>query len=457
MSFSWTTKELQEALRISIPTKITAHKIEFNSLDITHGDIFIALTKGQRNGHHFIKDALDRGAGAIISAQSYNDPRIIKVEDTEAALYDLAQYKRVHSRAKFIGITGSAGKTSTKEITNSLLSNFGSSFTNKGSFNNHIGLPLTLASTPLDTDFVTLELGMNASGEIRSLSKIARPDIAIITNIGEAHLEQLGTTENICRAKCEIFEYLFGQKIAIVNIDSPHFILQKTIIESLGVKMLTFGESSNANCVLKNFEMTAVGNKVIYSIMGEEIEAMTHLYGKHQAVNICAPLLAIKVLGLDIKKTPAMISSLPTYKGRGQITEIKLGSAKISLIDDAYNANPSSMKASLSALSSKEGKKIAILADMKELGPRAQELHIELKQYVIDAKLNFLYTFGDLMKGLNEDLANTIPSKHFDRVSDEAFAEIIQKAGIEDCIILVKGSNSTNINKFIEYLGLFSS
>ncbi|NDB83234.1 MAG: UDP-N-acetylmuramoyl-tripeptide--D-alanyl-D-alanine ligase [Alphaproteobacteria bacterium] len=459
MLLSWTENELGEALNQTILTKISASKLEFNSADIFEGDIFIALTGGVRDGHDFIPDALARGAGAIISqkaASSFKDSRVICVEDTSIALRKMAEYKRSRSQ-RIIGVTGSTGKTSTKDAIHLLLSTFGVSYVNRGTFNNFIGVPLSLASIPLEAEFACLEMGMNNKGEISELGKLARPHYAIITNIGSAHLENLGSIENICRAKCEIFENMEGPKIAILNMDSPYFDLQKEIAASYGVKIYTFGMNIKADCRLEDFDKRNVGASVKYRLMGTPIETVSNLYGIHQSLNLCAPLLLIHLLGFDAHKAASLIPKISSSAGRGNISTVTLGDRKITIIDDSYNANPDSVKASLRALSEFNGKKIAVLADMKELGPDSPSIHANLEESVINSDLSFIYCFGTMMRYLHRQLISKTNSAYFNDVSQSAFEIITSHLKEEDCTILIKGSKSTNISQLVGYIKAITS
>lgn len=447
----WTEKELENALNVPVLFKINSGKIDFYSSDIEKGDIFIAL-KGARDGHDFVDDALSRGASAVIISKDIKSDKAIKVDDTAAALIKLATYKRVNSSAKFIGVTGSVGKTSTKEIIGKFLSNFDKTYFNKGSFNNHLGVPLSLASIPHDARYSVNEIGMNNAGEIRELTKLVKPHIAVITMIGEAHLENLGTIENICKAKCEIFEGLEENGTAIINIDSPYYDLQVSILKDLGVKNIySFGESSKADCFLSKFEITDFGNIAHYNFFGSKFETINHLYGKHQSINIAASLLVVHCLGHKIESLKSVIESIIPYGGRGIAKDLIFGERKIKIIDDAYNANPTSVRAALESISRFTGTKVAILADMKELGERENEIHSELYKNVIDSGVTHFFGVGNLMKNLHDKLLGKIDSHHFNESSKENFEKIINLLPSGDLTILVKGSNSTKIRDFFDY------
>ena len=224
----WTSKQISQALDIKFSSKNNFGILQFNSKDVTEGDIFIALKGGARDGHDFVLDAINRGAGLAIVSQDVKDvpeSKVIKVENTFEALQDLAEYKRQNSKAHFIGITGSVGKTSTKEILGLVLESFGKTFISRNNFNNQIGVPINLASVSDDDEFVVIEMGMRAAGEISHLTKQVTPDIAVITSVAEGHLEFFDSVEKIADAKSEIFEYTNKNGIAVklltCDIDYP--------------------------------------------------------------------------------------------------------------------------------------------------------------------------------------------------------------------------------------------
>ncbi|MDX1916416.1 MAG: UDP-N-acetylmuramoyl-tripeptide--D-alanyl-D-alanine ligase [Rickettsiaceae bacterium] len=438
---------------MDILPSISAGKVEFNSLDINRGDIFVTLSSGARNGSEFALDALERGAGAVITDKhiAVESQKVIYVQDPEMALRKMAIYKRERAE-NIIAITGSCGKTSTKEATNFLLSLYAKSFANRGTFNNFIGVPLTLASIPNDSEFISLEIGMSNLSEIRELTKLARPNYAIITNIGTAHLESLGSVENICRAKCEIFENMEGPKIGIINADTQYFELQKQIAKTFGIEIYTIAKDSKADCVLENFEIDAGQASVEYNIMGTKIKTISNVFGAHQSVNLCAPLLLIKLLGLDIQKAANHISNIFAPSGRGQSFYKHINGKKIFVIDDSYNANPDSVKASLKTFTDVKGKKILILADMLELGQDSASMHVNLKHNVIDSGASTIYCIGEMMHYLHQELKNEISSIYFADIENDVFRHIFKNISEEDCSVLIKGSKGTQISQFVDYI-----
>jgi UDP-N-acetylmuramoyl-tripeptide--D-alanyl-D-alanine ligase len=248
----WNSESLSKALGMNLQTKYSANRVEFNSRDIQDGDLFIAL-KGARDGHIFVQDAIKNGASlAIVEYYPEGIDRdcLIKVDSCEDTLNSLAIYNRSRLKAKIIAITGSVGKTSTKEAFSKALTSVGKVFSGRGNFNNHLGLPINMASIPLDTDYVILELGMNHSGEIRALTKMLQPDIAVITKIAPAHLAFFDSVEDIALAKAEIFEGLSTNGVAIMNKDDKYFELMKGAALKYTKNICSFGVDTDADVIV---------------------------------------------------------------------------------------------------------------------------------------------------------------------------------------------------------------
>ena len=455
---AWTSTSLSEALGVNISLDIVANKVEFNSKDILPGDIFIGLPGANRDGNEFVEDAIAKGAAFAITNRTIHVAKnILYIEDTFKALQQLADYKRRNSNTKFVGITGSVGKTSTKEATASILSNFAHTFCNKGNFNNYIGVPLSLASLPIAAHFSVNELGMNSEGEIRSLVKQLKPHIAIITKIGEAHLEFFNSIEDICRAKCEIFEGLNNDGVAIVNRDCQFYAMQIKILKQLGIKEIySFGENLQSDCFISEYKNLGDVSEVTYNILGKIYRTKNYLLGKHQSLNIASSLLAALALGVNMDQATSAVEAIRPYNGRGTEWSITLSNGNnIVIIDDAYNSNPLSLKAALSTISEKKGNKIAILADMKELGSEGSKIHAEMAGYVIKSGVSRLFTVGHLMQNLHNEVKNKlVQSFHYDEANEEIFEEIFEeiKKQEQDTVLLVKGSNSTGIRDIVSYI-----
>lgn len=442
----WSEAALSEAL--GVQTKTSGNVVHFNSSDLNEGDIFIALG----NGHHYIKDAIKNGASCIITEKIVDDvdlSKIILVPNTNHALMTMANHKRAKSKAKFIGITGSAGKTSTKDAMYNVLKHFGKTFVSRGNFNNHLGVPLNLASIPDDIEFAVFEMGMNHRGEIRPLANLVQPHIAILTNVLTAHIGNFNSIDEIADEKCDIFSNMDENGIAILNHDNPHYeyCKQKIMIKNT----YSFGSSEGSNMRLIKYNSDGVKSELQFKIKDTLINISTKITGRHQASNIGAILLTMFLLGLDLSKAPECFKTLEPVKGRGKKIKVTINGHLCLLIDDCYNANPGSMEHSLASLQEiKQQNKVAILADMKELGHDEVLYHKDLAKFVLDAELNHLYTVGPLMIHLHNELKNKINCIHFN--SPEELTKKIIKLIKEPSLILLKGSKSMRLSTLVEFL-----
>lgn len=459
----WTSESLGEALGVAVPHGIRGGALQFNSKDLSEGDVFIAL-QGNNDGHSYVLDALSKGAAcAIVSMSPEGVPKdkLILVEDTYKALYALADYKRRTSKAKFIGITGSVGKTSTKEIIFGIAKNFGASFVSRANFNNHLGLPLNLASMPDDTEYGIFEIGMDKAGELSELSKFLKPDIAIITNIAPVHLAHFNSIDDIAVAKAEIFEGMNTRGIAILNADDKYY---DYFIERIGaMKFSSFGERDGATSQLCKYEFDGALAHIELKLKTEPYSVDTTLGGHHMARNLACGLVVSHILGFDPSVVIEAIRDLKPARGRGEQIELTLGGYKCTLIHDCYNAGPVSVKASLKHLADiKHRHKIAILADMRELGEQEKQYHRDLAKHVIEAGISKLYTVGSLMHELHEELSdiaksanqtknyNMLKLKHFN--DSKELQEALMSLVDNDSLILMKGSKSTGLLAVADYL-----
>ena len=452
---TWDNASLSEALGIEINQNIVANKVQFNSKDVQSGDLFIAL-KGNTDGHIYVKDAIDRGASCAIVERNVDIPdksKLIVVDDASIALTRLAKYKRSKSKATFIGVTGSAGKTSTKEGLYDILSHFNKSFASRGNFNNHIGVPLNLASMPDDTKYAVLEMGMNNPGEISPLSDLAQPDIAIITNILPVHIENMGSIDGIANEKCQIFSGLSSSGVALLNRDSDHFMHCQNVLSQMKplAQLYSFGEHKDADSRLLWYDFDGNIANIRYSVRGKEIDISTHLAGKHMAINIASMLLVADILNLELTKVASVIESLTPLEGRGKLLKTNVAGKNCTIIYDCYNANPSSVQSSLEHFSDmKHSNKIAILADMLELGNEAERYHKELAPYVINSEVGCLCTVGPLMRNLYNELKHNVKTIHFDN-SEDLYAAMHDLV-TEESMILFKGSKGMKLSSVVERL-----
>jgi UDP-N-acetylmuramoyl-tripeptide--D-alanyl-D-alanine ligase len=454
----WTTQELSKALSLSIAGNKEFGTVQFNSKDIEQGDIFIAL-KGKRDGHEFVEDALKRGAGAAIVSKEVigvDQAKLILVDDTYEALMDLAEFKRRNSKAKFITITGSVGKTSTKEATKIMLSAYGKTHASHGNFNNYIGVPLCLASMPNDTQYAVIEMGMSSKGELSELSKLAIPDIALITAISEGHIESFNSVKEIADAKCEIFEGMdINEGIAIVNRDITTYERCLQNIDRAGMQNVqTFGKKVDSGVRFVSSEILEDDTlRLSYSIDGEELELVIPLIPIHLAENFAAAFAVVKALKLDPEAASAAISSFVPLIGRGGLLNVKNGKKEYKIICDYYNANPQSMKAALEYLSLFDNEnKVAILGDMGGLGKFTRELHMSIVPQIKDSGVKKLFLVGESMKQLKEEFDKDVEVFCFDDA--ELLGAEIDKYIIGGELILIKGSRSIGLERVATKLGV---
>ncbi len=451
----WSAKTLGEALNINIDYEISCGPVQFNSQNIQKGDLFIAI-KGNGDGHDYVIDALDRGASIVIISRDIKDVpsnKKIIVDDTFLALQQMAEYKRNISKAKFIAITGSVGKTSTKEATKVVLSSFGKTFASRGNFNNYLGVPLNLASMPDDIEYAIIELGMNHEGEIRSLTKIVKPDIAVITWVSEAHLEYFNSVQDIADAKSEIFEGLQKGGIAIINIDNKYYGRIMFNLERLNIpnkSIYTFGKREGADSRLKLYENLGAKVHLVFEVKTKAIDLQLPFIAEHYVRNYASVLMVASVLNLDLIKASSQLDKVELMDGRGKIINAVLGEKKYQIICDYYNANPASFTASLEYFKQiKNPRKVAIIGDMLELGETAPILHKNLVPLIIDSGAKKVFLVGTNVRHIHESLPENIHSIHFLNV-DSLLSELDSLIE-DDELILIKGSRRMALDKVVKH------
>jgi len=357
--------------------------VSFDTREDVSGKLFFAITD-KRDGHDFIHDAIAKGAACVVSRIPTDAPAII-VPDTIRAMGDLAQYYRSLLGVKVIGITGSNGKTTTKDLMASVLSQKYKVLKTSGNLNNHLGMPATIFKMDESTEIAVLEMGMNHRWEIHRLSDIARPDYAVITNIGLAHLENLGSQEEIFRAKSEIFEFLkHGGKVFLNGEDN--FLLRYR--ERANFEFFGFGAHNN----VRASDVQDMGINGSRFTLNDKQRIFLPAPGRHMISNA----LAACALGLELGLEPAEIAvGIESFDSSGRRMSI-IRAGEIKIIDDCYNASPDSMKAALDVLASEEGRKIAILGDMFELGEDAPDFHYEVGRYAAAQNLDLIVCIGEM-------------------------------------------------------------
>jgi UDP-N-acetylmuramoyl-tripeptide--D-alanyl-D-alanine ligase len=459
MNMIWKSKQISEALNIKILSQENFGKVHFNSKDIGKGDIFIALTGGSRDGHEFVSDAFHRGAGLAIVSQDVKDvpsDKIIKIDDTFEALQDLAEYKRQNSKAKFIGITGSVGKTSTKEMLGLALESFAQTFVSRANFNNQLGVLINLTSISDDDKFVVMEMGMRAAGEISHLTKQVTPDIAVITSVAQGHLEFFESIEKIADAKSEIFEGLdINSGVAILNRDISTYKKCTENIDIAGIRNIkTFGKSQFANVRFVSYSLIdSEMVKLVYNVFNKKLEFIMPAIPMHMAFNFATVFAVIHTLGLDINQAAKSLSKFKAKIGRGLVVKVQKDNKDYDIIADYYNANPESMKAALEYLRQFQNtKKIAILGDMNELGKDEVKIHYAAISHIVKSGAKKLFLVGEIVTKIITDIPKTIAVYTY-KNSDELARDINNHVEGGE-VILIKGSRGIHLEKVAETLGI---
>ena len=453
----WTSHEMEAATLGHATQAFAATGISIDTRTLRPGDLFVALKGEARDGHAFVKAALGAGAAGALVARVPEDVNgaapFLVVGHTQRALEDLGRAARTRTRAKVAAVTGSAGKTTTKEMLRLAFGALGATSASEASYNNHWGVPLSLARLPADDAFGVFEIGMNHFGEIRALAGFVRPEVAIITTIAPAHLEFFGTCEAIADAKSEIFEALAPGGVAILPSDSPYTarLLARARQAQVG-RVLTFGAEGHAR--LLSVREAPAGMAVEAEIRGHPCRFTLGASGVHIASNALATLLAVTALEGDMLAAAAALSAFAALKGRGARSSIALKVGKAQLIDESYNANPGSVRAALAVLGASApeegGRRVAVLGDMLELGPQSRALHAGLADAVERAGTDILFCCGKDMRALYD----AVPaSRHgaYGETSAEV-APAVAAALRPGDVVLVKGSLGSRMALIVDAL-----
>ncbi|MBP0439204.1 UDP-N-acetylmuramoylalanyl-D-glutamyl-2,6-diaminopimelate--D-alanyl-D-alanine ligase [Tianweitania sediminis] len=466
----WTGSELAEAMNGrpfgALPEEVSG--ISIDSRTLQPGDAFFAIAGDQFDGHDFATAAVKAGAAVLVVAEGKlpslgrltSTPKIV-VPDVLEALGKLGIAARARTRAKIIAVTGSNGKTSTKEALRHVLAPSGQVHAADKSFNNHWGVPLTLARMPADVDFGVFEIGMNHPGEIRPLVKMVRPHVAIITMIGAAHLGFFRDLDEIAEAKAEIFEGLEVEGVALINGDDARFPLLANLARSKGHgNIKSFGEGAEADIRIRDAELFGDRSEIAVSVNGRDVLATVGAPGRHIVQNVLAVLGAVDAVGADLEKGAQALASLQAEQGRGRRHRLALPDGPALLIDESFNANPASMEAALALLGATQvpagGRRIAVLGDMLELGDRAPELHAGLAPAVAAARVDAVFLGGAQMRGLLDTLPADLPKTHAETAED--LKPLVLEAVRPGDIVMVKSSKGIGFAKIVDaMLAQFSS
>jgi UDP-N-acetylmuramoyl-tripeptide--D-alanyl-D-alanine ligase len=447
----WTSGEIAAATGGAASASFECAGVTFDSREVAPGDLFVAMPGTVHDGHAFVDKAFAAGAAGAIVSQPVNGPHVL-VEDTARALEALGRAARERSRATIVGVTGSVGKTSTKEALYAALDRChpGKVHRSVKSYNNHTGVPLSLARMPRDAEFAVLEMGMNNAGEIAALTRQVRPHVAVITAIAPAHIENLGSEQAIADAKAEIFEGLEPDGVAIIPNDTPHRDRLVKAARRRADRIITFGGGDADVHAVHAVSAEGGGSLISAALLECELTFTISQRGEHWVTNALAVLAAVEVVGGDVAIAALALADMSGLKGRGQRHMIEIDGGEVLLIDESYNANPASMAATLKSFGA-EGdikRRIAVLGPMRELGEHSAALHAGLSSAVTGAHVDRLILIGDEMRPLAEKVVGNIS---LDLVSgvDEA-AETLLRALRPGDAVLVKASNSVGLAKLVE-------
>ena len=454
----WTKQDLMSACKALDPTSNFLNNFEningisIDDRTIKKGDLFIALIGKNFDGHNFVETAISRGAcGVLVSnisvAKKYNG---LFVDNTKEALINIGKYARNRFSGITIGITGSSGKTSTNYLLSNALNQFGKTHQTFGNNNNIIGLSLTLSRLPYDFNFCVLELGMNNSGEIRELTKIAKPNIAVITNVSNSHIQNFKNEKEIAKAKSEIFLGLEQNGIAVINSDNIWREFLITEAKKVNAKIHLFGHSQISDTQIIKLVEEKEGSTIYYDKINK-----WHLryLNKTQAENVIASISVIKELKLSTKKVKKIICKLKPLSGRGEKLIINFGSKqKTIIIDDSYNANPASMKAALYNFNNFRIKHhkfevVVIIGDMLELGKNSTKIHLDLVPILKSINPNLVLTVGKYTKKINNKLDLKTNCHSYFEINQ--LIKDIRQFIKPNQIVLLKGSNGTGLWKLV--------
>jgi UDP-N-acetylmuramoyl-tripeptide--D-alanyl-D-alanine ligase len=453
MSALWTSDEAVAATLGSASAPFSATGMSIDTRTLKPGDLFVALKGDARDGHDFVKAAFEAKASAALVSRKPDgvNETLLTVAHVQRGLEDLARASRARSHAKIIAVTGSAGKTTTKEMLRLAFGALGQTHASAASYNNHWGVPLTLASMPRETEFGVFEVGMNHFGELRNLVSFVRPHVALVTTIAPAHLEFFGNCDAIADAKSEIFEGIVPGGTALIPADSEYTERLKTRAHQAGVtRILTFG-AKGSDAKLIGFDETPDGMKVDSEILGRRVAFRIGAPGAHIVGNAVGALLAVAALDGNVLNAAAALSGFSALKGRGARFKIKAGGGTAEVIDESYNANPASIRAALALLGSANAKRrIAVLGDMLEMGPDGAAHHTALADDIENARVDLVYANGAQMKSLWDKLPASRRGAYGAASSD--IAAQVAGAAQDGDVVLVKGSLGSRMAVVIDAL-----
>ena len=468
MSALWTAADVVKATSGDCVGTWTAGGVSIDSRTVKPGDLFIALKGPSFDGHGYVLAALKAGATAAIVHSAVPDSgeyhnRLVMVKDTFAALQNLAAAARARTTARIIAVTGSVGKTGTKEALKLGLSYLGETHATEGNLNNHWGVPLSLSRMPADTAFGVFELGMNHAGEIAALSKMVKPHAAIITTVEAAHLEFFNSVAEIADEKAAIMAGLEPNGTIVLPRDNAWYSRIIAAAKTYNCTNITsFGTSGDAIARLVSWSLTPDGTQVATEFGGERITYDMIVSGRHWALNSVAALASVKAVGGDFHKAAGALSKLAAPEGRGARKHVPFGSGEILVIDESYNASPAAVRVLAETLAQMHqavggriggkdgGRLIMVLGDMLELGASAAALHAGLAPSLKAAQIQLVFTAGTLMDNLHKALPENMRGAH--AADSKSLAPLVAAAVRAGDVIAVKGSHSSHMERVVEAL-----
>jgi len=451
----WTADELGRALGPpTAPMRGPATGVSIDTRTLQKGDLFIAIKGDTHDGHDHVARAFQAGASAALVSRSVADGPQFVVDDALRGMERLGVAARTRSGARILAITGSVGKTSAKEMARAALSALGPTHASAASFNNHWGVPLTLARLPADAAYGVFEIGMNHAGEITPLVGFVRPHVALITTIAPVHIEHLGSIEAIADAKAEIFSGVEPGGTAVLNRDAPQF--ERLARAAHGLRVLTFGAGGDARLI--SCEAQGEGSRIEAEIAGERLSFRLGAPGRHMAENAVGVLLALHALGAPVRASAEALAAFAPAKGRGERFSLQAPGGAFTLIDESYNANPASMRAALALLGAAKpgpgGRRIAVIGDMLELGPHGAELHAALAPELAANDVDLLFGAGPLTRALYDAAPANLRAAHAERA--DALREPLMTAIRAGDVVMIKGSNGSRMGPLAAALREFS-
>jgi UDP-N-acetylmuramoyl-tripeptide--D-alanyl-D-alanine ligase len=450
----WTAGEIAAATGGRPQGEWSVAGVAIDSRSVAPGELFVALRGPNHDGHDFVGAALERGAAALVHRLPEKiaaDAPLVVVEDTMRALTALGQTARARSRARLAAITGSVGKTGSKEALRLVLSGQAPTHASAASFNNHWGVPLSLARQPRDTVYGVYELGMNAPGEIATLVRLVRPHVAMITAVAPAHLGFFPSVEAIAAAKAEIFGGLKPGGTAVLNRDDRHFAQLERLAAAAGcARVIGFGAAAGAEARLREAELDPTGSDVVMTLGGTEIAYRIGAPGHHWVINSLGVLACAAALGADPGAAAQALAGFRPPKGRGERHRLRRRGGEIVLIDESYNANPASMRAALALLETAPGRRLAALGDMLELGEHAPALHAALVEPVVACGADRVFTVGPAMAHLHAALPTAQRGPHVGSAVE--LLPILEAELRPGDTLLIKGSLGIAMGQLVEAL-----